>query len=146
MITRVPDPLLAITVSTTLRHKPLAITPPRKTLAALVDAAGGLQSARNSLASPIKANGANDEHGSDSEDEILTGLQEVNLLEGLTSGMGVFDVHIRPLTHAYRADIHRSAEATISAFYAIGVQYTYARVWSSSCAQYRDGRDPRTIL
>lgn len=86
MITKVADPLLSITVSTTLRNKPLAMTPPRQTLATLIDAAGGLKSA--GLASPTKVNGARaDHHSSDSDDdEVLSGLQEVNLLEGLSAG------------------------------------------------------------
>ncbi|KAI0628504.1 phosphatidylserine decarboxylase-domain-containing protein [Trametes polyzona] len=85
MITKVPDPLLCITVSTTLRNKPLAFTPPRKTLATLIEAAGGLKSA--GLPSPVKANGAaTEQQSSESEDEALSGLQEVNLLEGLSAG------------------------------------------------------------
>ncbi|KAI0637607.1 TRAPP trafficking subunit Trs65-domain-containing protein [Trametes polyzona] len=85
MITKVPDPLLCITVSTTLRNKPLAFTPPRKTLATLIEAAGGLKSA--GLPSPVKANGAAaEQQSSESEDEELSGLQEVNLLEGLSAG------------------------------------------------------------
>ncbi|KAI0663675.1 TRAPP trafficking subunit Trs65-domain-containing protein [Cubamyces menziesii] len=83
MLTKVPDPLLCITVSTTLRNKPLAITPARQTLATMIDAAGGLKSA--SIPSPAKANGAPDQHESDDE-EVLPGLQEVNLLEGLSAG------------------------------------------------------------
>ncbi len=84
MIIKVSDPLLCITVSTTLRNRPLAVTAPRKTLAALIDAAGGL----NNISSPLKSNGVTeDAHSSDSDDaEILTGLQEVNLLDGLARG------------------------------------------------------------
>ena len=86
MITKVPDPLLCITVSTTLRHKPLPVTAPRRTLAALIDAAGGLKSG-NGLTSPARANGATEDHTFESDDdEVLSGLQEVNLLEGLASG------------------------------------------------------------
>ena len=87
MITKVPDPLLCITVSTTLRHKPLAMTAPRKALAALIDASGGLKSAAD-VTSPVKSNGfAQDDHASDSdESEILSGLQEINLLDGLAKG------------------------------------------------------------
>ncbi|KAH9856430.1 TRAPP trafficking subunit Trs65-domain-containing protein [Lenzites betulinus] len=86
MLTKVPDPLLCITVSTTLRHKPLAITPPRKSLAALIEATGGLKSA--GLYSPSEANGAaSAQHSGDSDgEEFLSGLQEVNLLEGLSAG------------------------------------------------------------
>ena len=75
-------PLLALM----LRHKPLPITAPRKTLAALIDAAGGLKSG-NDLTSPARANGATEDHTFESDDdEVLSGLQEVNLLEGLASG------------------------------------------------------------
>lgn len=85
MLTKVADPLLCITVSTTLRNKPLAMTPPRATLATLIEAAGGLKS--GGLASPVKTNGAADQPPSDSdEDDLLSGLQEVNLLEGLSAG------------------------------------------------------------
>ncbi|KAL7284913.1 hypothetical protein ACG7TL_000001 [Trametes sanguinea] len=87
MVTKVSDPLLCITVSTTLRNKPLAITPPRKTLAAMIDAAGGLNSPSARLVSPVKANGALDENASEGDDdEVLAGLEEVNLLEGLSAG------------------------------------------------------------
>ena len=86
MITKVSDPLIAITVSTTLRNKQLAVKPPRKALAVLIEAAGGLKSANERVMSPIRSNGLNDgQHDSDG-DEILTGLQEVNLLEGLATG------------------------------------------------------------
>ncbi|KAI0371337.1 hypothetical protein BV20DRAFT_965535 [Pilatotrama ljubarskyi] len=84
MLTKVPDPLLCITVSTTLRHKPLAITPARQTLALLIDEAGGLKSA--TISSPVKANGTDQQSSESDEDEILSGLEEVNLLEGLSAG------------------------------------------------------------
>ncbi|KAH9938827.1 TRAPP trafficking subunit Trs65-domain-containing protein [Epithele typhae] len=85
MITKEPDPLLAMTVSTTLRNKPLAVTPPRRTLAALIDSIGGLRSVSDRLLSPTYTNGEQDDN-SDSEDEdLIYGLQEVNLLEGLTT-------------------------------------------------------------
>ncbi|KAI0693606.1 TRAPP trafficking subunit Trs65-domain-containing protein [Cerioporus squamosus] len=85
MVTKVPDPLLCITVSTTLRHKPLPVSAPRKTLAALIDAAGGLKSSNDLMSARV--NGATDEHTSESDDdELLSGLQEVNLLEGLANG------------------------------------------------------------
>ncbi|PIL28002.1 hypothetical protein GSI_09853 [Ganoderma sinense ZZ0214-1] len=87
MITKVPDPLLCITVSTTLRNKPLAVTPPRKALAALIDAVEGLKPEH--VTSPAKENGVDRDalHGDeDDEDDIVSGLQEVNLLEGLAAG------------------------------------------------------------
>ncbi|RDX43196.1 hypothetical protein OH76DRAFT_1447364 [Lentinus brumalis] len=87
MVTKVPDPLLCITVSTTLRHKPLPVTAPRQALAALIalaDAAG-LQPG-NDFLSPTRPNGATDEHAASDDDELLSGLQEVNLLEGIAHG------------------------------------------------------------
>ncbi|EMD33815.1 hypothetical protein CERSUDRAFT_98362 [Gelatoporia subvermispora B] len=70
---RIVDPLLALTVSITLREKPLPVTPPRRALVALLEAADGSQGPT----SPIATNGANP------EDIILSGPKEVNLLEGL---------------------------------------------------------------
>ncbi|KAI0360396.1 hypothetical protein OH77DRAFT_1418315 [Trametes cingulata] len=95
MLTKVPDPLLCITVSTTLRNKPLAITPPRQTLALLIEEAGGLKSA--TVASPVKANGTEQQSSDSDEDEILAGLQEVNLLGGLSAGPTFADQQ-KPLT------------------------------------------------
>lgn len=91
MPTKVPDPLLCLTVSATLRDKPVPVTPPRQSLAAMIEAAGG-------LASPIdaKSPGGTLENGDGSED--LTGLEEVNLFEGLTIGLSYTctAVKIRP--------------------------------------------------
>ena len=84
MVTKVSDPLLCITVSTTLRSKPLAVTPPRKALAALIDTVGGLKS--ELISSPVKENGVDHDSTHSDDDEILSGLQEVNLLEGLATG------------------------------------------------------------
>ena len=84
MVTKVSDPLLCITVSTTLRSKPLAVTPPRKALAALIDTVGGLNS--ELISSPVKENCVDHDSTHSDDDEILSGLQEVNLLEGLASG------------------------------------------------------------
>ena len=86
MVTKVPDPLLCITISTTLRSKPLAMTAPRKALAALLDVAGGLKTSTDP-ASATKSNGAVEDDPAASDDEdILLGLQEVNLLDGLAKG------------------------------------------------------------
>ncbi|KAI1783130.1 TRAPP trafficking subunit Trs65-domain-containing protein [Ganoderma leucocontextum] len=84
MITKLSDPLLCITVSTTLRNKPLAITPPSKTLAALIDAAGGLKP--EPVTSPVKENGVDRDSPQSDDEELVSGLQEVNLLEGLATG------------------------------------------------------------
>ena len=57
-------PLLTLT----LRHKPLPITGPRKTLAALIDAAGGPKCG-NDLTSPARANGTTEDHAFESDEE-----------------------------------------------------------------------------
>ena len=80
MPTKVPDPLLCLTASATLREKPVTETPVRKALAALIEAAGGLPSTVDSKL-PGGATGENSE-----DDPDLTGLEEVNLFEGLTAG------------------------------------------------------------
>ena len=72
------DPLLCLTVSTTLREKPVSVTPARKHLATLIAAAGGLPK------TPAVLNGADDDD--DDEPRKQTGLDEVNLLGGLLSG------------------------------------------------------------
>ncbi|TCD67303.1 hypothetical protein EIP91_000273 [Steccherinum ochraceum] len=81
MTTKVPDPLLCLTVSTTLREKPLAVTAARKPLQALIDAAGGLPTPAL-VSSPTRLNGEDDEY----ERIDVTGLEEVNLLDGLAIG------------------------------------------------------------
>ncbi|KAK7692136.1 hypothetical protein QCA50_003755 [Cerrena zonata] len=78
MPTKVPDPLLCLTISTTLREKPLAFTAARQSLLALIEAAGGLPTEREpGTPLTIKINGDDDEKAD------ITGLEEVNLLEGL---------------------------------------------------------------
>ena len=71
------DPLLCLTVSTTLREKPVSVTPARKHLATLIAAAGGLPK------TPAVLNGADED---EDEPRKQTGLDEVNLLGGLLSG------------------------------------------------------------
>lgn len=79
MPTKVPDPLLCLTVSATLREKPLAFTAARRSLLSLIEAAGGLPEEREpGTPLTIKVNGDDDEKKID-----ITGLDEVNLLEGL---------------------------------------------------------------
>ena len=88
MPTKVPDPLLSLTVSTTLREKPVNVTPPRKALETLIDAAGG-------LASPMDPNSPGG-IGEDDESKMdLTGMEEVNLFEGLTIGRVRIAYHVQ---------------------------------------------------
>ncbi len=81
MPTRVPNPLLCLTASATLREKPVTTTPIRQALTALIEAAGGIPSSLDP-SSPMKASG--DEDDEDASD--ITGMEEINLLEGLTLG------------------------------------------------------------
>jgi hypothetical protein len=72
------DPLLCLTVSTTLREQLLPIRKGGPTLHRLLDAAGGVpKSAPHTAIEKVR-----DEDG---EDDV-TGLEEVNLLGGLRTG------------------------------------------------------------
>lgn len=82
MATKEDYPLLCLTVSTTLRPKPLTMTPARQPLAALIEAAGGLSAASDPI-TPTNANGDEEED----EGVDITGLDEVNLLENLALGI-----------------------------------------------------------
>ena len=75
--TRVPDPLLCLTVSITLRDKPLAITPARRPIFDLAAAGPDAQTPTQQgtrVPSPLGFN------------DFLSDLEEVNLLEALSSG------------------------------------------------------------
>lgn len=73
--TSVPDPLLCLTVSVTLREKPVPVTLAREALAALIEACEDLSLADPST--PLRLSGNED-------DDVLAGMEEVNLLEGLS--------------------------------------------------------------
>lgn len=73
------DPLLCLTVSTTLREKPVPLTDPRRRLADLITATGDFSL---DPASPIP--GPDD--GRDPAGELASGLEEVNLLGTIASG------------------------------------------------------------
>jgi hypothetical protein len=72
------EPLLSLTVSATLRDKPLEMTAARRVLAQLIQTAGGLPSVIGDPKTPIE--------GGENE-EPSTGLEEVNLLGALAAGM-----------------------------------------------------------
>jgi len=76
------DPLLCLTVSTTLREKPIPLTGPRQRLADLIAAAGNLSLEPVSPVTPVR--GPDDDE--DSSEELVRGLEEVNLLGGIASG------------------------------------------------------------
>ncbi|KZT04225.1 uncharacterized protein LAESUDRAFT_728468 [Laetiporus sulphureus 93-53] len=80
MNTRFPDPLLSLTVSATLREKALPVTPARRTLSSMIEEAGGLPGLVNPM-SPARPSGIVGKE--DEDDELLLGLEEINLLEGL---------------------------------------------------------------
>ena len=79
MPTKMSDPLLCLTVSTTLREKPVTVTPARQPLAALIKAA----KESDSLEGPTTPTAKSPEN----EDKLdVNGLEEINLLEGLSLG------------------------------------------------------------
>jgi hypothetical protein len=75
------DPLLCLTASITVRERPVPMTPARSELAAMLAAAGGL---------PQYPTPPRPEPLSDEREEFYHGLDEVNLLEGLSSGTLIF--------------------------------------------------------
>ena len=76
--TKMSDPLLCLTVSTTLRDKLVPVTRAREPLQALIESAG-------EPASPSDPRSPIPPTANDGQDE-LGGLEEINLLEGLTVG------------------------------------------------------------
>lgn len=80
------DPLLCLTTSITLRDKPLPSTPQRRSLLDLIDAAGPLPPLLES--SSPKDTDASPENDLSAARHAERGflLEEVNLLEGLSSG------------------------------------------------------------
>jgi hypothetical protein len=73
---------LSLTVSATLREKPLSMTPGRQDLAALLQAAGGIPDSEDKpTTTPVNGSSEANIH----KDE-LHGLQEVNLLDSLSQG------------------------------------------------------------
>jgi hypothetical protein len=77
----VRDPLLCLTASITMRERPVPMTPARAVLAAMLTNAGGLSETQPSV--PI-------ESFNDEIDKSYYGLDEVNLLWGLSSGTLMF--------------------------------------------------------
>jgi hypothetical protein len=75
------DPLLCLTASITIRERPVPMTPARAVLASMVMEAGGLPESRPSV--PMVS-------FDDEIDKSYHGLDEVNLLWGLSSGTHVF--------------------------------------------------------
>ncbi|KAH9171162.1 hypothetical protein EDB89DRAFT_1907177 [Lactarius sanguifluus] len=72
------DPLLCLTASITVREKPLLMTPARSVLAEMLLAAGGLpKSPASASADPFTS--------AQEYDKFYHGLDEVNLLEGLSA-------------------------------------------------------------
>lgn len=83
------DPLLCLTVSTTLREKPVAVTEARQPLAALLKAAEG------SVPEDGQSTPAMQSPGSEEQFDSIV-LQEINLLEGLSPGKLFLYVVYRP--------------------------------------------------
>ena len=76
------DPLLCLTVSTTLREKPIPLTGPRQLLADLIAAIGDVSLDPASPLSPIRGLGDDE----DPTEELVGGLEEVNLFSGISTG------------------------------------------------------------
>jgi hypothetical protein len=74
------EPLLCLTVSATLREKPIPLTGPRQRLADLITAAGNVSLDPASPLTPIG------DDGRDPSEELVRGLEEVNLFGGIASG------------------------------------------------------------
>jgi hypothetical protein len=86
------DPLLCLTASITIRERPVPMTPGRAVLASMLMEAGGLPESQPSA--PMVS-------FDDEIDKSYHGLDEVNLLWGLSSGTHVFTSLI--LSHAMSA-------------------------------------------
>ncbi|KAB5589692.1 Potassium/sodium hyperpolarization-activated cyclic nucleotide-gated channel 4 [Ceratobasidium theobromae] len=80
---RMQDPVLCLTVSATLRDKPMGLTPQREELIELFRSSGGVYQVVKAKA---KANVPPKDDQEVAED-VIYGLEEVNLLEGLTDGI-----------------------------------------------------------
>ena len=78
------DPLLCLTVSITVREKPVPVTPVRKPLTALIESIGGLPISPISHGRP----GAGDDENEEKK-ERSNKLEEINLLQGLLAGTAV---------------------------------------------------------
>ena len=75
----VGDPLLCLTASITVRERPMPMTPARAVLAAMLKEAEVLPE----FSPPVRTQSSNDAY---ERDKIYHGIDEVNLLEGLSSG------------------------------------------------------------
>jgi hypothetical protein len=95
------DPLLCLTASITVRERPVSMTPARAALASMLKEAGGLPESQPSV--PIVS-------FDDEIDKSYRGLDEVNLLWGLSSGTHIFSSLI--VSHAlstYSPDFRKCA-------------------------------------
>ncbi|CAE6496705.1 unnamed protein product [Rhizoctonia solani] len=81
---RMQDPVLCLTVSATLRDKPMSLTPQREELIELFKSSGGVYQV---VKSKPKYNGSVPSKDQEDDDDVMYGLEEVNLLEGLTEGI-----------------------------------------------------------
>ncbi|KAJ1311155.1 hypothetical protein OPQ81_009656 [Rhizoctonia solani] len=81
---RMQDPVLCLTVSATLRDKPMSLTSQREELIESFKSAGGVYQV---VKSKPKHNGSVPPKDQQVEDDVMYGLEEVNLLEGLADGI-----------------------------------------------------------
>lgn len=82
--TDIPSPLLCLTATATLRPQALTSTPRRRELMALITAAEPLPSLSYSSPSTVENPSPDD----DDDPTNLRGFDEVNLLDGLATGIG----------------------------------------------------------
>ena len=93
---RMQDPVLCLTVSVTLRDKPMSATAQRQELIELFKASGGVYKVVQA-----KPNGSVPPKDQDTdEDDVLYGLEEVNLLEGLIEGTHHDEIHFLKLLNS----------------------------------------------
>jgi len=97
------DPLLCLTVSATLRGKPNLLTGPRQRLADLIAAAGSASLDPASPLTPIRGPGDDKVPA----EELVRGLEEVNLLGGIASGRSALWAHPSRCSHRFEVPIFR---------------------------------------
>lgn len=85
-----PDPLLCLTISATLRNKPIISASSKHPLASFFAKLGS----QSSLIEPISPGAVNGDAQEDPSEVELHRFEEVNLLQGLHAGMPVSGVNI----------------------------------------------------
>ena len=87
-----PDPLLCLTISATLRDKPIISASSKHPLASFFAKLGS----QSSLIEPVSPGPANGDAQEDPSEAEPHRFEEVNLLQGLHAGMAVLAVSVWP--------------------------------------------------